>query len=1094
MINYKNTLLLLVIWTALFIPADHILAQPTTLTIAKSITAKEKMLAKTPATDLLNEVPAPDAVQQKQANNLKAASYLRMNEQAVASILDRPAELLKLQLPNPTGESFNLELERADVFSADFKVYAASDRSRPIDYRGGAYYWGIIDGNPNSLAAISIIDGEISGLIHLEGATFNLGRMEGKNDGLHVLYRNTDLQQTPSADCFTDDDEHYIGGEKNEQPTTGYAKAQDNCVRMYVEVDYDIYVARGGVSQAADYISAVFNQVSLLYANEAINLVLNEVVVWDITDPYTGTSTSNYLTQFRNNINGTYNGDLAHLVGYQGGGGIAYLNVLCNSFYGVGYSDINSTYNNVPTYSWTVEVLTHEIGHNLGSSHTHACAWNGNNTAIDGCGPAAGYSEGCDNGPIPNDGGTIMSYCHLVGGVGINFLKGFGPQPGDRIRDRVYNASCLVACGPPPANDAAITNISAPTGTICTSTVTPSVELTNYGTTALESVTIIYEVDGATAGSYNWTGSLEIGNSTQVSLPALSNYNVGGHSFTVSTDAPNGAADEDPANDAASSSFSYALEQVYYADADGDGFGNPNVSLSDCVAPVGYVSDNTDCNDNNRNAYPGAPCNDGDACTTGDVLDANCNCAGTFTDSDNDTVCDAEDVCPGGDDLQDTDGNGIPDACDCNAAIASFASLTLDHSGTGSSSISFSFEPNSKDASFTISGFDREISGNPRGRYAELVTITYVDGNGNPQTYGTSDGGSSGSVTVNIPGGIQSVEISLTDGYDGSAPVALSVNLSDIDYCAPFSSCPDADNDGICDVDDVCPELDNSLIGTPCDDGIACTINDVYGPDCNCAGVELDSDGDGVCDGEDICPVGDDNIDTDGDGIPDACDPSNCAVENTMTTNFASPVLQYNGGDPATASVSFGTETHSGINFTISGLDARTNGNPNSRYAEEVTISYTDALGATVIYGTYNGENTTTVNVNIPEVVLDITVSLRDAYNGLSSNMSLSVTLGSIISCASFPESFTNTGRTQAFKLYPNPATGYTMLQFGETLEDAQVVIHNLLGAQVASYQVREQAALRINTQEWPGQSQVYLVTVQLPNGETMTKRLIVTR
>jgi hypothetical protein len=90
-------------------------------------------------------------------------------------------------------------------------------------------------------------------------------------------------------------------------------------------------------------------------------------------------------------------------------------------------------------------VVTHEIGHNLGSSHTHACVWNGNNTAIDGCGPTAGYSEGCTAAlPVA---GTIMSYCHLVSGVGIDFNLGFGPQPGDRIRSEVYNAPCLAACG-----------------------------------------------------------------------------------------------------------------------------------------------------------------------------------------------------------------------------------------------------------------------------------------------------------------------------------------------------------------------------------------------------------------------------------------------------------------------------------------------------------------------------------------------------------------------------------------------------------------------------------------------------------------------
>ena len=46
--------------------------------------------------------------------------------------------------------------------------------------------------------------------------------------------------------------------------------------------------------------------------------------------------------------------------------------------------------------------------------------------------------------------------------------------------------------------------------------------------------------------------------------------------------------------------------QTYYADTDGDGYGNPASSVSDCSAPAGYVSDNTDCNDSNDEEFPGA--------------------------------------------------------------------------------------------------------------------------------------------------------------------------------------------------------------------------------------------------------------------------------------------------------------------------------------------------------------------------------------------------------------------------------------------------------------------------------------------------------
>ncbi len=60
--------------------------------------------------------------------------------------------------------------------------------------------------------------------------------------------------------------------------------------------------------------------------------------------------------------------------------------------------------------------------------------------------------------------------------------------------------------------------------------------------------------------------------------------------------------------------------------------------------------------------------------------------------------------------------------------------------------------------------------------------------------------------------------------------------------------------------------------GTSCDDNDPCTINDVYGPICNCAGTFEDTDADGICDTQDQCPGYDDSIDIDEDGIPDGCD------------------------------------------------------------------------------------------------------------------------------------------------------------------------------------------------------------------------------
>jgi hypothetical protein len=94
---------------------------------------------------------------------------------------------------------------------------------------------------------------------------------------------------------------------------------------------------------------------------------------------------------------------------------------------------------------------------------------------------------------------------------------------------------------------------------------------------------------------------------------------------------------------------------TFYADADNDGYGNPNASVQACSAPAGYVANGNDCNDNNSAVNPAAvevcdgidnDCDgltdEGFTNTDGDSL-ADC----VDPDDDNDNVPDASDACPG---------------------------------------------------------------------------------------------------------------------------------------------------------------------------------------------------------------------------------------------------------------------------------------------------------------------------------------------------------------------------------------------------------------------------------------------------------------
>lgn len=370
------------------------------------------------------------------------ATVARLDGGAVAALYAAAPPYMAITLPTADGP-VTLELERWNPLADGFSVNTATKGRKEVE--PGLHYRGRVQGNNHSVAGLSVFRDEVMALVQDGHGTLVVGRLAHAPEGVQVIYRQQDMRIANPFTCGTP----YTGGPLHPAELQNNAGDRSvRCVKLYWEVDYPIFQNKGSVVAATNYVTGLFNQSAILFDNDGVDVQLQEVFVWDVASPYTGPATNDYLGQF-----GTYrtsfNGDLAHLLGFGGGGGVAWLNTLCSgTTYRMGYSGIGSSYNNVPTYGWSVEVVTHEEGHNMGSPHTHDCAWNGNGTAIDGCGPAAGYPvSGCPAGPLPAGGGTIMSYCHLVGGVGINFNLGFGPQPAALIRNRVNAATCLAQCG-----------------------------------------------------------------------------------------------------------------------------------------------------------------------------------------------------------------------------------------------------------------------------------------------------------------------------------------------------------------------------------------------------------------------------------------------------------------------------------------------------------------------------------------------------------------------------------------------------------------------------------------------------------------------
>ncbi|MEO1260363.1 MAG: carbohydrate-binding protein [Bacteroidota bacterium] len=310
----------------------------------------------------------------------------------------------------------------------------------------------------------------------------------------------------------------------------------------------------------------------------------------------------------------------------------------------------------------------------------------------------------------------------------------------------------------------------------------------------------------------------------------------------------------------------------------------------------------------------GMPCDDGLVCTTDDVYDTDCNCHGVYLDTDADGVCDVEDTCPLGDDNDDDDSDGIPDACDpCDNNLVGTACddgdpCTMNDVYNNDCECAGTFFGDDEDGDGVCDDIDVCEGGDDN---------LDEDGDGIPDDCDTCN--------ENLIG---------TPCDDGNVCTILDVYISGCDCDGLYI---DSDSDGVCnildqceghddnlDIDsdgipDACDDCDNlNTPGTPCDDGDLCTINDVYDAECNCVGVFEDTDNDSVCDYFDRCEGYDDLADADADAIPNACDNCDDVVYQAEDAVY-SGVLFKNWADYYSGSgfLDYRNSTGDSITFTV---------------------------------------------------------------------------------------------------------------------------------------------------------------------------------
>lgn len=302
------------------------------------------------------------------------------------------------------GENRTLSLFHHSLRSSAFQVLVQDERGlQPFDVGPTRTYRGTVLGVEGSGAAVSVIDGAISGMIDMgELGMFYVqpAREFDANQpaNRHIVYSSADTIAPPGM-CGNDlvnlsvpdwMKAKQAGGEGGDGGEGGIAGAQPNIAEIGFDADFEFFQKNSNsVTGTVNDIENVMNGVDFIYDRD-VNIgyeFTTFIVRSNSSDPYTTNDIGDLLCEFRTTWNSAPESgiqrDVAQL--YSGKSmvgsviGLAWLGVLCNQsgndcsgFGNLAYSAVESRYTTV--LSFRQSLSAHEIGHNWGATH---CDGNG---------------------------------------------------------------------------------------------------------------------------------------------------------------------------------------------------------------------------------------------------------------------------------------------------------------------------------------------------------------------------------------------------------------------------------------------------------------------------------------------------------------------------------------------------------------------------------------------------------------------------------------------------------------------------------------------------------------------------------------------
>lgn len=358
--------------------------------------------------------------------------------------------LRRVELPLTVDNLIELELERFEVLAATAR-FTTVGANGPVEHAGPdvVLFRGQVAGEPGSRVFLSATGrGIVNGYVRREGRQHFITSVgtAGFVDGIAEVQVHADTGGgAPEFAAFCGVGEAHDmrlptmrmeEGSGNPAAVSAPRLGAPREVRVAVDADQAyVNLFAGDVFAAEAYIVQLIGAVSDIYIRDLdMQLVLTFVRTWPLGgEPFGADNISGFRSYWVNNEDITEL-NLVHLFSGRRDtsyGGVAYLADPCSGFFfGISAFLLGSFPSPVVgphLGNWDMVVVAHEMGHNMGTGHTH----DSYTPAIDQC--ASGITARS----------TIMSYCHTTPGGLLNTDIRFHRRVQEVIEANVTFAGCL---------------------------------------------------------------------------------------------------------------------------------------------------------------------------------------------------------------------------------------------------------------------------------------------------------------------------------------------------------------------------------------------------------------------------------------------------------------------------------------------------------------------------------------------------------------------------------------------------------------------------------------------------------------------------